>query len=531
MVPAQGGGRLMAGDAAGAVAPVVETQAGQVRGAVVDGVLAFKGVPYGAPTAGAARFLPPSPPVAWAGVRDATAYSGHAPQMGLRPASRPELADLYGVGDTSAPTEDCLSVNVWTSAAAPLAADGAKRPVMVWLHGGAFSYGTGNGERSRGSRLARRGDVVVVCVNHRLNILGFLDLSAQGDAWRHSGNAGMLDIVAALEWVRDNIAAFGGDPGCVTVFGESGGGGKVCTLMGMPAAQGLFHRAVVQSGAVVLHRTQERAARLTDAVLKELGTDAAGLAAVPLERLMAAVGPAQRALGPSARPLLDRYPFGPVVDGDVLPRQVFAPDASALSAHIPLLIGDMKDESASFVATDDAMWFRTLDEAELLRRVGALAGGDADRVIAAYRAANPAMNPAELLIAIKTDAEFRLRSLLVAERQAALRAAPVFMYSFEWETPVHEGRLKSPHALDVPFVFDTLDLTRAHGDRAEAFALSALMAESWIAFARTGRPAHPNLPDWPAFDTARRATMVLDAECRLVHDPRPHGRIWADIAG
>lgn len=517
----------MAAETVGTAAPVAATLAGKVRGAVVDGVLAFKGVPYGASTAGAARFLPPAPPQAWSGIRDATAYAGHAPQMGLRPAGRPELADLYGAPDTSPPTEECLTVNVWTPAA-----DGARRPVMVWLHGGAFSYGTGNGERSRGSRLCRRGDVVVVCVNHRLNILGFLDLSAHGERYRHSGNAGMLDIVAALEWVRDNIASFGGDPGCVTVFGESGGGGKVCTLMGMPAAQGLFHRAVVQSGAVVLHRTQERAARLTEAVLRELGTDAAGLHAVPLDRLVAAVPPAQRALGPTARPLLDRYPFGPVVDGELLPRQPFHPDATALSAHIPLLIGDMKDESASFVATDDAMWFRTLDEAELHRRVAALAGAAADRVIAAYRATHPGLAPAELLIAIKTDAEFRIRSLLVAERQAALRSAPVFMYAFEWETPVHEGRLKAPHALDVPFVFDTLDLTRAHGDRAEAFALSGLMAETWIAFARTGRPSHAALPEWPAYDAGRRATMVLDTACRVHDDPRPHGRrLWSDIVG
>ena len=517
----------MANDAMTAESLEVETPAGRLRGAVVDGVIAFKSVPYAASCAGAARFRPPALPVPWAGIRDASDYTGHAPQMGLRPASRPELADLYGAGDSSAPSEDCLTVNVWT----PAVGDAANRPVMVWLHGGAFSYGTGNGERTRGSRLCRRGDVVVVCVNHRLNILGFLDLSGVGGAeYRASGNAGMLDIVAALEWVRDNIAAFGGDPDCVTVFGESGGGGKVCTLMAMPAAQGLFHRAVVQSGAVVLHRSAERAARLTDAVLRELGTDAAGLADVPLARLMAAVAPAQKALGPSQRPLFDRYPFGPVVDGTILPRQPFDPDATALSAHIPLLIGDMKDEAASFVATDDTMWFRRLDEAQLHSRVALLAGDQADRVIGTYRAANPAMNPAELLIAIRTDAEFRIRSLVVAERQAALRSAPVFMYAFEWETPVHEGRLRAPHALDVPFTFDTLDLTRAHGDRPDAFRLSGMMAETWIAFARTGRPSHTDLPEWPAYDTASRATMVLDAQCRVAHDPRAYGRaLWAEL--
>ncbi len=522
----------MANDGSGATAPVVETRTGRVRGAVIEGVAAFKSVPYAASTAEAARFLPPMPPAPWAGIRDATGYTGHAPQMGLRPATRPELADLYGPGDTSPPSEDCLTVNVWTPAIGDDPAP--RRPVMVWLHGGAFAYGTGNGERTRGSRLARRGDVVVVCVNHRLNILGFLDLSVAGGAeYRHSGNAGMLDIVAALEWVRDNIAAFGGDPGCVTVFGESGGGGKVCTLMAMPAAQGLFHRAIVQSGAVVRHRTLDRAAKLTDAVLRELGTGVGGLRDLPVERLMAAVGPAQKALGAAAQPLFDRYPFGPVVDGEALPRQPFDPDATALSAHIPLMIGDMKDEAASFVVTDDRMWFRRLDEAELAERVAAIAGpGEAGQVIESYRAANPGMNPAELLIAIMTDAQFRIRSLVVAGRQAALRAAPVFMYSFEWETPVHEGRLKSPHALDVPFVFDTLDLTNATGGSAEAAQLSGMMAETWASFARAGRPAHAALPEWPRYETTRRATMVLDAQCRVVNDPRSYGRkVWQALTG
>lgn len=510
-------------------APVAETRAGRVRGALVEGVAAFKGVPYGASTAGANRFMPPRPPVPWAGIRDATAYAGHAPQAGLRPVSRPELADLYGAGDTSPPTEDCLSVNVWTPAC-----DSARRPVMVWLHGGAFSYGTGNGERTRGSRLCRRGDVVVVGVNHRLNILGFLDLAAAGGAdYAQSGNAGLLDLVAALEWVRDNIAAFGGDPDCVTIFGESGGGGKVCALMAMPAARGLFHRAVVQSGAVVRLRTPERAAALTQAVLRELGVGVEALADLPVARLLAAVKPAEQALGASALPLLDRYPFGPVVDGVVLPRHPFHPDAPAVSADIPLLIGDMKDESASFVATDDRMWFRTLSEAELAGRVAALAGESAPAVLAAYRAADPGASPADLLIAILTDAQFRLRSLLVAERRAAAPgAAPVFMYGFEWETPVFEGRLKSPHALDVPFVFDTLDLTRAGGGSEAGAALAGVVAETWIAFARTGRPSHDAMPEWPAYEAARRATMMLDTTCRVVDDPRPHGRlIWPSIAG
>ena len=252
--------------------PVAETNTGRVRGAIIEGVAAFKCIPYGAPTSGANRFMPPRRPAPWAGDRDALEYSGHAPQEGLRPASRPELADFSGPPDTSPETEDCLTLNVWT----PGLEQGAKRPVMVWFHGGAFSYGTANVARLQGSRLARRGDVVVVTVNQRLNIFGFLDLSAVGGAeFAASGNAGTLDMIAALEWVRDNIDRFGGDPGNVTIFGESGGGGKVCTLLAMPSARGLFHRAIVQSGAAVRLRERDRAARLTEAVLKELGLTAA----------------------------------------------------------------------------------------------------------------------------------------------------------------------------------------------------------------------------------------------------------------
>jgi para-nitrobenzyl esterase len=522
---------LPGSDLVGDLAPVVETASGRLRGAIIEGVAAFKSVPYGAPTSGANRFMPPRPPAPWTGVRDALDYAGHAPQAGLRPGNRPELADFSGPPDTSPETEDCLTLNVWTPAP-----DTAKRPVMVWFHGGAFAYGTANAARLQGSRLCRRGDVVVVTVNQRLNIFGFLDLSAVGGAeFALSGNAGTLDMVAALQWVRDNIARFGGDPGNVTVFGESGGGGKVCTLLAMPAAHELFHRAIVQSGAAVKLRTQERAAALTEAVLRQVGLTASQLdrlQALPVAQLLAAVNPAQQALGRAASPLLDRYPFGPVVDGTVLPRHPFDPDAPAISADIPLLIGDMKDETASFLAPDDKVWHRTLTEAELHERVAAVAGDAAERVVETYRRAYPGANAAERLIATLTDSNFRIRSLLVAERKARQAAAPVYMYAFEWETPLFDGRLKSPHALDVPFTFDTLEMTNATDRSPAAHKLAARMAETWTNFARTGKPAHPTLPDWPAYETTRRATMILDAECRVVDDPRSEGRqLWQEIVG
>lgn len=509
---------------------VVETASGRVRGASIEGVAAFKCIPYGAPSSGANRFMPPRKPTPWAGVRDALDYTGHAPQQGLRPATRVELADFSGPPDTSPETEDCLTLNVWS--ANPK--HGAKRPVMVWFHGGAFAYGTANVARLQGSRLATRGDVVVVTVNQRLNIFGFLDLSEIGGTdYAASGNAGTLDMIAALEWVRDNIDRFGGDPGNVTIFGESGGGGKVCTLLAMPSARGLFHRAIVQSGAAIRLRERDRAAKLSEAVLKALGlsrTDLDKLQSLPMAQLLAAVDPAQKAIGPAPMPLFDRYPFGPVVDGTIVPSHPFDPAAPAVSADIPLLIGDMKDEMASFLARDDKVWHRTLTEQEMRDRVAAVAGRHADHVIETYRRLYPGMNPAERLIATLTDSNFRIRSLMVAERKAVQAGAPVYMYSFQWETPVLGGRMKAPHALDVPFTFDTIDLTNATDRSAAAHKLAATMSGTWAAFAHTGKPEHPAIPPWPAYELSARATLILDAECRVQNDPGGETRsLWQGI--
>ncbi len=511
---------------------IVETTAGKVLGITEEAVLAFRTIPYAASTAGTNRFLPPQPPAPWTGTRDCSRFTGRAPQAGLAPVPRAELADFSGAPDPSPETEDCLTVNLWTPAIEP----GSKRPVMVWFHGGAFAYGNANAPRLRGSRLAGRHDVVVVSVNQRLNIFGHLDLSAfGGNAFRHSGNAGTLDMIAALQWVRDNVAAFGGDAGNVTVFGESGGGGKVSTLLAMPRAAGLFHRAIIQSGAVVRLRTPDRALALTECVLQHLGSSAASMQAlqsVSVAQLLAAVGPAQQALGPAPMPLFDRYPFGPVVDGDVLPAQPFDPAAPDVSAEIPLIIGDMKDETANFLAGDDRIWNRTLTEPQLRERVAAIAGADTERVLTVYAQMYPDLNPAERLIAITTDSNFRIRSLVLAQRRAAKGRAPVWMYAFEWETPVLQGRLKSPHAMDVPFTFNTLDLTNATGGSAEAQTLSDTMSSVWATFARNGTPAHAAIPHWPAYDAQTRATLILDKQCRIDNDPRGAGRLlWQDITG
>ena len=510
---------------------LVEIAAGKVLGSFIDDVLTFKTIPYAASTSGANRFLPPQPVVPWTGLRDCSAFSGRAPQSGLRPPTRPELENFSGAADPSPETEDCLTLNVWT----PGCGAAAKRPVMVWLHGGAFAYGNANSPRTRGSRLASGNDVVVVTVNQRLNIFGHLDLSAfGGEAFRWSGNAGTLDMVAALEWVRDNISVFGGDPGNVTIFGESGGGAKVSTLLSMPRARGLFHRAIIQSGAAVRLRSKDRALALTECVLRHLGTAAtvAALQSVPVADLLAAVEPATRALGPSTTPLFDRYAFGPVVDGDVLPAQPFDPVATQICADIPIIIGDMKHETANFLAVVDRVWDRSLTEAEMRQLIEPIAGPHAGRVLELYGQLYPDLNPAERLIAVTTDCNFRIRSLVLAQRRAALQRAPVWMYSFEWETPVLGGRLRAPHAMDVPFCFNTLDLTNATDGRPDAQLLADTMSSVWAAFARNGRPDHAAIPAWPAYDVASRATLILDRVCRIENDPRGEARrLWQDITG
>src|SRR5271169_201928 len=280
------------GWAAGPSEPVVDTTSGKIRGAPAEGINAFKGIPYGASTAGANRFMPPQKPAPWGGVREALDWAGHAPQA-FAGRRRPEVSSLSGTPDTVPVSEECLTLNLWTPGL-----DTAKRPVMVWLHGGAFSYGSANTPRTAGANLARRGDVVVVTVNHRLNIFGFLDLAALGgEEFVHSANAGVLDLVAALQWVHDNVANFGGDPGNVTIFGQSGGGGKVSALLAMPAAKGLFQRAIVMSGAGIRMAEHERATKLAEAVLGDVGLAANQLdklQVLPLERLLGAIAPAQK---------------------------------------------------------------------------------------------------------------------------------------------------------------------------------------------------------------------------------------------
>ena len=417
----------------------------------------------------------------------------------LSSASGVPRCRTWRLPDTVPVSEDCLTLNLWTPGL-----DAGKRPVMVWFHGGAFSYGSANTPRTAGANLARRGDVVVVTVNHRLNIFGFLDLTWNSAARNSCIRAMPGCLISSLP---SNGSAtmprrFGGDPGNVTIFGQSGGGGKVSALLAMPAAKGLFQRAIVMSGAGIRMAEHDRATKLAEAVLGEVGVKANQLdklQALPFERLIAAIEPAQKKLAPVGFRLLDRYGFGPVVEGHDLPRHPFDPTATDLSDDVPIMVGGTRDENALFLAPDDAVWNRTLSEDELKTRVAKVAGGDTDAVLALYRQMHPGMNPAELLIEITTDSNFWVRSVLLAERKAAKGKAPVYMYSFNWRTPVLGGKLMAPHAIDVAFVFDTVDVGGITGHSSAAAVIAAVETLTWASFARAGTPDNKAIPHWPAY--------------------------------
>jgi para-nitrobenzyl esterase len=517
--------------AAPATAPVpsavVETHSGAVQGLVVDGVAAFKGIPYGAPPIAARRFLPPQAAAPWPNVLVAADFGAPALQLYDRPhtgsALSLQLATVFTTrSDEKIDNEDCLFLNVWTPAS-----DTGKRPVMVWLHGGGFAYGSGAWPLYDGANLARAGDVVVVTVNHRLNVFGYLQLAERAGAeYARSGNAGMLDLVLALEWVRDNIAAFGGDASNVTIMGESGGGAKVSTLLAMPAAKGLFHRAVIQSGPGLTGVSREAAQKTTAAILAELGladadaaTLRAALSSLPADVILSATRSAQAKAGPG----FGAFPLAPVVDGGVLPRDPFTPAAPELSKYVPILIGWNKDEMTLFNNT--APWWGKLGDEELRSLVRRTAGDGADALIAAYRKLHPDYTPTYLYNAIAGDSFMMLGSLQLAERKAAQGGAPAYVYMLAWETPVGNGIFKTPHTLEIPFVFRNVDRALAlTGESAAARSLEQQMSSAWIAFARRGDPNTDSLPAWPAYDAERRATMLFDVAPRVESDPKGEAR-------
>jgi para-nitrobenzyl esterase len=484
---------------------VAPTSNGPVRGLYEDGLFVFKGLRYGAAPTGTRRFRPPQRPKPWREAIEATAYGAPAIQSGLAPGERRTSPGDPPAPDEPASSEDCLFLNLWSPGL-----DDRARPVMVWLHGGGFANGSGGASMYDGGALARKGDVVTVTVNHRLNVFGYLHLAeAFGPDYAQSGMAGMLDIVLALEWVRDNIAAFGGDPDNVTIFGESGGGWKVSILMAMPSAQGLFHRAVVQSGPGLTGKPAGEAAITARQLLDRLGVDSPqALAEIPTETLSRE----SVAIGGDVMRL-----YAPVVDGQALPRDPFCPDASPLAADVPLLIGVNKDETTLFMFNHPR--FGEFTEEDVARHASKAVGDRAEDLVAALRTAFPDYSPTHLVAAVGTVTGMWANSITLAERKAAQRA-PVWMYLLAWETPVARGRLRCPHALEIPLVFDNVEAARSFVGRGEApQRLADQMSAAWLAFARTGDPNATCLPVWPPYDATRRATMVFDLESRVTQDP------------
>jgi len=504
--------RANASDTAPRAGATLTSSYGKLRGVQLPGgVQAFKGIPYGASTAAERRFMPPAKPSSWTGVRDASALGPRSPQLSslFHGQVPPELE----VMDRNEPMgEDCLVLNLWT----PGVGGSHRRPVMVWLHGGGYTSGSGGFICYDGAELARKHDVVAITLNHRLSVLGYLYLAGLGvPRYAESSNLGNLDIIAALEWVRDNVAVFGGDPTKVTIFGQSGGGGKVSSLMAMPAARGLFHRAIVQSGAAVKGVPRETATRTAQTFLQRLGlraTESARLQTLTTEQLLAAT---ESSAGP---PLA----LAPVVDGRTLPSDPFDPVAPAMSAQVPLLIGTTETEVAFFPnAPLDPM-----DDAQLRTHLKQTVRGASDaqleQLIGAYRAGRPRASNTDLYLIIASDATFRAGVLTEAERKAAQGQAAVYQYYFTWRSPVREGKLRSYHTLEIPFVFDNVDAARSMtGSGSDRYLLAQRMSTAWVAFARSGNPSHAGLPDWSAFDTTRRAVMVFDDTCKVVDDP--HG--------
>src|SRR5215469_6023472 len=502
---------------------MVEMNCGKARGSIEGGINVFKGIPYAEPPEGERRFAAPARKRLWTGVLDAIAFGNRAMQDENAFAMPPAMLKLFGQRDLQPMSENCLVLNVWT----PALNDGCKRPVMFWCHGGAFIAGSGDSPWYDGANLARKGDVVVVTINHRLGAFGYLHLG--GEQFEASGNAGMLDIVAALEWVRDNIAGFGGDAGNVTIFGESGGGAKVSVLMAMPSAHGLFHKAIIQSGPAVEMASRDDASETARQLLAELGLDASKtgeLRNVPAEKIAQAQAAVLKRVSMMAFANRRRVGFNPVVDGKYLPGGPFEPAAPAISANVPLIIGTNKDEMTLFFGF--APWLDGMDEAAFRQRVQMFVGDSGDRIIERYRKARPNDSMRDLVIAIATDHAMRMPSLTIADRKAAQNAAPVFVYLFTWETLVLGGRLKSPHALEIPFVFDNVQGPGLTGDVPTRFALADKMSRAWIAFAKTGNPNCESIPEWPRHSTGQRPTMVFDNECRVENDPyRAEREAWS----
>lgn len=495
---------------------VAKTEAGRVRGYIHNSIFTFKGIPYGADTGGAARFLPAQKPKPWTGLRSAMQYGPVSPQPDRDGWKNDEEAWMFAWND-GIQGEDCLRTNVWTPGL-----DGKKRPVMVWIHGGGHYAGSGQEQPGYdGENLARSGDVVVVSLNHRLGALGYIDFSRFGPEYKASANIGMQDIVLALEWVRDNIANFGGDPGCVTIMGQSGGGAKVSTLMVMPKAAGLFHRAVVQSGSSHLIGVPADANRLTDQVLAELGaagTSMDAIKALPYRDLVQAAIRAQAKLRKPGQTnaISARGPragdFVPIVDGEIVVRHPFEKDAPPVMKPIPLMVGTVLNEQVHALNHPE---YERMTEEEAKANLVKIYGAPSEGIFAAVRRRNSKMKPFDVY-SLSCAGSARARAQYQAKMKSAQGGAPAYVFWFTWQTPVLDGRPRAFHCSEIAFAFNNTDVAGTlTGGSARARKLGHAMSQAWINFARHGNPNHADLPQWPAYSAAQRATMIFDDVCQV----------------
>jgi para-nitrobenzyl esterase len=493
---------------------IVQTTYGKVRGVIRDGVAMHLGIHYGADTGGANRFLPPRPPARWTGVRDALKKGSPCPQARF----------FSGVffEDRNPPSEDCLVLNVWSPV------NGKRLPVMVYFHGGAYMGESGGSDAYDGFELAKVGEVVVVTLNHRVNVFGYGYVGEGTDErFASSGNVGQLDLLAAMHWVRDNIANFSGDPGNVTIFGESGGGGKVSCYMAMPAARGTFHKAIVQSGSDLTIGTTAQAARMMDGFYDTLSIQRGNVVAlqqVAAQKMVNALE-AQSALR-----------FAPIADGRVLMGNPWDPEAPPSAAEVPMIIGTAQDETAFFmdvsrpISGDDALLDAILTGGRLSKRNPLHDRNKAAEVLQLYRREMPKLSRLQYAVRISTDIILWRNAVIQAEHKLAAEGPPVFCYEFAYKIPFAGGSW-AIHGIDLPFVFGHPDYPAAWGNgdseelrakndpEADRYPLALITMKAWAAFAYKGNPSTHTL-QWPAYNRTTRSTMTFDRRTRLVSDPR-----------
>jgi len=490
---------------------VAETESGKVCGYESEGIVGFKGIPYGGSTEGKNRFMPPTKPTPWTGVRPTKYWGWVSPQpftnsvKGRRVGWTHDDEAWMFEWEDGKPSEDCLRLNVWTPAL-----DNKKRPVIFWIHGGGFYSGSSYELMAyEGTNLAKRGDVVVVSMNHRLGPVGYMNLSEFGERYTSSANAGMLDIVAALEWVKTNVSNFGGDPSKVMIFGQSGGGRKVSTLLGMPAAKGLFRAASIQSSDPYSQGSHESTAAIAAAVVKELGLSKETIGKIhdlPVEAIVEA--------GVTISP---ENAWISAVDGKILPRHTWEPSAPESSADVPVMFGSVLNEMANSVQMGDAS-LEDISTDELKRRMASRYKDRTDAVIAAIQHDFPNATPFQVY-SRAAGVAMRLNLVKAASAKAAQGTAPAYLWLFQWQTPLLDGRPGAFHTAELPFVFyNTERCQRLTGGGPVPMALAAKVSDAWINFARNCSPSHPGLPEWPTFSTETVPTMVFDNTCEVKHN-------------